>query len=529
MVRSGGGWGRKTLAVCLGTGLAVGAGVGVASAGATVSPTPQVSHSVVPALQESGSGVDPLHQFRRQRLSWGTCSAGMLQGQDAVKGQVCALLRVPLNYRDPNGKTIKVAVGRLRAGTDRGVRPVLMMNPGGPGGGAIDMVGQFRDQAPQAVTNRYDLVGMNPRGLTGGSQPLQCMGTMTAGEIDMAFSTLNAYRPAAFPARVKAARGIADKCGKKIGPDLAHYTTANTARDMDVLRSVLGVPKISYLGVSYGTYLGAVYAQLFPDRSDRFVLDSTLDPETFASPGWMRDYAPQAEQAFTHWTAWAATHDNTYHLGKTPTAVRSSFYAIVKQMGPDSGGSMRQTMRRSVYDVKRASEYVVEHRNDTAETLPWMPPSGPDETINPIDSAIKALYYTVVCGESRGWPTNPGDYRQAALEAKKKFPLAGDIANDITPCAFWPYQSAEAPIAVSNSVPLLMIHNQWDGQTPLPGAQAARRLLHGSRMVTVKNGQGHGIYLENGNTCARTHVSSYFITGQLPTTDLTCTAPIPQP
>ncbi len=453
----------------------------------------------------------------------------MLQGEDAVKGEVCALLRVPLNYRDPNGKTIKVAVGRLRAGPDRGMRPVLMMNPGGPGIGAIDMVGLFRDQAPEAVTDRYDLVGMNPRGLTGGSQPLQCKGKMTAGEIDMAFSSLRAYRPAAFPDRVKAARGIADKCGKKIGPDLAYYTTANTARDMDVLRSVLGVPTISYFGVSYGTYLGAVYAQLFPDRTDRFVLDSTVNPEAFASSRLLRDYAPQAEPAFTHWTSWAATHDNTYHLGKTPAAVRNTFYAIVKQMGPDSGGTLREVMRLDVYDVKEASKYVVEHRKDTAETFPWMPPSGPDETIEPVDSAITALDYTVMCGESRGWPTNPDDYRQAALEAKKKFPLAGDIANDITPCAFWPYRSAEAPVTVSNSVPLLMIQNQWDGQTPLPGAQAAHRLLRGSRMVTVGNGQGHGIYLENGNTCARTHVSSYFLTGQLPAADLTCTSPTPQP
>lgn len=183
------------------------------------------------------------------------------------------VLLVPLSYADPEGRSISLMIDRLPAGTP-GPHPILLTNPAGPGGQGLPTPGQLRGELPAAVLNTYDIIGFDPR-FIGRSTPITCgQPAEDLGGIWMRWP-----HPGSFPWDVAAARDRAQACAANSGWALPYATTANTARDMDIIRGVLGAPRMSFLGFSYGGYLGAVYTALFPRRTGRFVLDSPVDPD----------------------------------------------------------------------------------------------------------------------------------------------------------------------------------------------------------------------------------------------------------
>jgi pimeloyl-ACP methyl ester carboxylesterase len=175
---------------------------------------------------------------------------------------------VPLDYARPAGRRIDIAISRVRAADPGKRRGVLLMNPGGPGSSGLNM--PVTKQLPEEVTQQYDLVGFDPRGV-GASTPVTCGLGEGQGWSPIQFDS------AKFAEHVVQTREIADKCWAAQPDLLPHITTRNTARDMNVIRMALGERKISYYGISYGTYLGVVYTQMFPRSSDRIVLDSNVD------------------------------------------------------------------------------------------------------------------------------------------------------------------------------------------------------------------------------------------------------------
>lgn len=224
--------------------------------------------TLVPAFTPAtaSAAADPLKQYLQQKPKWHRCESGNPAGYQ------CAKIKVPLDYSRPGGKKIELAISRIKTSTASERRGVLLLNPGGPGGEGLSMPLMMEPELPKSVKRRYDLIGFDPRGV-GQSSPVSC------GLTDKEREWQRPYKPATFAKDVKWARTVAEKCRAKGGDKLRHLTTRNTARDMDVIRSVLGEKKISYLGYSYGTYLGAVYTQMFPKRADRFVLDSAVDPQ----------------------------------------------------------------------------------------------------------------------------------------------------------------------------------------------------------------------------------------------------------
>ena len=496
---------------------------------------------------------DPLRDYQEQSVVWGACPADM----ESTEGLRCAAVAVPLDYHRPGGERIQIAVSRL-PGTGRGPHRPLFLNPGGPGGPALDMPAAFRSAAPAAVLRQYDLIGMDPRGLGHGT-PLDCKLT---DEQEMFVDQWSyPYRPETFRTAADRSRRVAEACARAVGPRMAHFTTANTARDMDLVRTVLGAPRLSYFGVSYGTYLGAVYTQLFPQRADRIVLDSAVDP-TRLWRGVSLLQAEAAEPAFDRWVAWAARHDATYHLGRTPKQVRKTFRELLRrptepapgaELDGSYGDQLRAYMTRGAVHVKETSEYVVTQKTgqspddpdvvdnpdpvdggdpDGGEEPDPAEPSGPPSVLPSAedpDANFYALNMTIQCGEGRDWPAGDARYRREAAAARARGSLGGDLKANVKPCAYWKHRSAEPPVTVRNTVPALIVQNQWDANTPLVGARAAHRVLAGSRMVTVRNGEGHGIYLEQGDRCARDRVTAYLTTGRLPATDITCVAPEPSP
>ncbi|MFJ7077740.1 alpha/beta hydrolase [Streptomyces sp. NPDC098781] len=480
--------------------------------------------ALTPATASAAAAAHPMSQYLQQKPAWHRCDREMPATFQ------CATIKVPLDYSRPGGKKLDLAISRLKTSTAAERRGVLLLNPGGPGGPGVDMPEQMASELPKSVKAKYDLVGFDPRGI-GQSSPVSC------GLEPEEANWERPYKAATFAKDVKWARAFAEKCDAKQGDKLRHITTRNTARDMDVIRAVLGEKKISYLGYSYGTYLGAVYTQMFPGRSDRFVLDSAVDPARIWR-GMIQIWAEGTEPAFTRWTEWTAERNSTYKLGKTPEAVRKTFYDLVaradrKPIDLDgtklNGDDIRTGSRATFFSVREAAESVVELK----KAAEGRPASGGRESRKPSPvppSFARAVpedngdagFWSVVCADTRNWPRDPERYRADAIRDKARYPLYGDFASNIKPCAFWKKSGSEPATTIDNKVGALILQNEWDSQTPLASGQGMRRLMKGAKMVTVLGGVGHGIY--GSKSCADKPATAYLTTGKLPTKDVTCKA-----
>ncbi|MER5771598.1 alpha/beta hydrolase [Streptomyces sp. NPDC001985] len=479
------------------------------------------------AAAAPGPGTSPLAQYAQQKLTWKRCHP------DLPAAFQCATVKVPLNYAKPGGKKTDIAISRYRTSVPGKRHGVLLSNPGGPGGSGLGLPLEFKTALPQSVRDRYDLIGFDPRGV-GRSSPVTC-GLSGAEAL-----WPRVYKAKTYAKDVATAKGVADKCRKRSGEKVPHTTTRNTARDLDLIRTVLGEKKLNYVGYSYGTYLGAVYSQMFPQRTGRFILDSAVDP-TRTWRGMIQAWADGAEPAFQRWTKWAAARNAVYKLGDTPQKVSKSFWDLVAQADRKpfeyegevfNGDGVREYMRYSTFSVEPASELVVNLRKAAAGkktgpagTEPRRRPAFAVET--PADNG-DAAFWSVVCGDnSAAWPRDTEQYRKDAVRDKKRYPLYGDFGSNITPCAFW-NKSGEPVTKVDNKVPSLIIQNEWDSQTPLSTAKGMRSALKGAKMVTVKNGEGHGVYLFGGSACADAAGTSYLNTGKLPAKDTTCAPGAPR-
>ncbi|AZK97885.1 MULTISPECIES: alpha/beta hydrolase [Streptomyces] len=445
-------------------------------------------------------------------LAWQGC------GGDIPATVECATLKVPLDHSKPGGRKITVSLSRIKAADPGKRRGVLLFNPGGPSASGLFYPLALSGYLPDSVKDRYDLIGFDPRGV-GASSPLAC-GTTNADER----KTYRPYAKATFAKDVAWARDIADRCRNHNIEMLPYINTRNTARDMDFIRGALGERKISYFGLSYGTYLGSVYIQLFPNRADRFVLDSGVDPGRVWR-SMAQSWAVQAEATFDRWTEWTARHAAQYGLGDTPAEVEKLFWNIVARADREpldlggtvfNGADVREYIRWEIPQPPLAARTLGLLRDAAAgKPVPAFP------VFVPTDNEL-ASFTAVMCGDVR-WPTDPAVYRADARRDSVRYPLYGDSVSNIFPCAFWD-RPAEAATRIDNKVPALIVQNEWDPQTPLATALGLRSALKGSRLVTVDEGQGHGVYLRGVSTCADDVATAYLTTGRLPAGDVTCAA-----
>jgi pimeloyl-ACP methyl ester carboxylesterase len=482
--------------------------------------------TVATFLSVPAAADDPLRPYTQQTPHWQRCAAKYPAAHQ------CATIKVPLDYADPGGETTDIAMSRVKARSPKERRGVLLLNPGGPGGPGLDLPVSEGVALPEAVKRQYDLIGFDPRGV-GRSSPVSC--GLTADEQHLE----RPYKSGTFVKDVRWVRTVADKCRAREGDRLRHLTTRNTARDMDVVRAVLGEEKISYLGFSYGTYLGAVYAQLFPRRTDRFVLDSAVDPALYGR-GMFRAMAQRAEPAFARWTRWTALRHTTYGLGRTPAEVRTTFWGLVARAdrepveyeGTLFTGDTVRAWRAGFSRVQGAAEWVaglkkaaegkgLKKAAERKRPDPSGAPSASSRDVPPDNEAASA--WAVLCSDTRtSWPRDPEQYRRDAIRDRARYPLSGDFESGIKPCAFW-QPGSEPRTTVANGVPVLIVQNEWDPATPLAGGRAMHRALSGSRLVTVVGGEGH--IVSGTNPCADRSAEVYLTTGRLPAADLTCRAP----
>ncbi|MEE3851638.1 alpha/beta fold hydrolase [Gordonia sp. LSe1-13] len=246
------------------------------------------------------------HAVPEQRLDWGPCPAIHYAAPEVR----CATVQVPRDHANPSGPTIDITVSRLAARDPSRKRGVLIGNPGGPGGDAVGMFSAL--PIPQAMRDEWDLVAVQPRGLLS-STPVQC-DPLEESDTVAAITTAGAVNR--------------ERCDRSNPGYVRTITTENTARDIESVRRLLGVDKVSLYGISYGTLLMSTYATLFPHRTDRLVLDSGVDPALV----W-NDVLASQTQAYKRrvheMMAWIAQRDNIYHLGTTPLAVYRAWSAKV--------------------------------------------------------------------------------------------------------------------------------------------------------------------------------------------------------
>ena len=255
-----------------------------------------------------------------QTILWGPCSDPVLTAAHAQ----CGFLSVPLDYQNPSGAKIQLAVSRVQHTSPAAqYQGVMLTNPGGPGASGLQLatLGEF---VPNGVGAQYDWIGFDPRGVGSSKPALSCMPDYFAGDRPPYVPT----KPAILRKWLARSKAYADACEANAPELLPHMKTTDSARDMDSIRLALGAAQINYYGFSYGTYLGQVYATLFPTHVRRMVLDSNVDPRRV----WYQanlDQAAAIERNIKIWFGWLAKYDDVYHLGKSESAVERLFYRQV--------------------------------------------------------------------------------------------------------------------------------------------------------------------------------------------------------
>jgi pimeloyl-ACP methyl ester carboxylesterase len=462
-------------------------------------------------------------------IRWHHCQLDAADAEGAEldrAGAECGELKVPLDYSRPDGPKISIAMSRLRATGDR--IGTMVLNDGGPGGPGLSMPLRLR-VAMKEAGSRYDLIGVDPR-FVGRSTPVDCRlpiaGWPWSGGSDKA----------SFLRSTKLQADIAARCRDNAGSVLPYVNTRNTARDIDQVRIALGEEKISYLGYSYGTYLGSVYLQLFPGRTDRVVLDGPMDPATYG-PRLLRSVGPANEAALRAWASWAAARNSTYHLGTTTKQVLAGLDRVyhaaagkglrigkhtlddgslpVVLFGPlaDDRDQARAVYTGFVQTLLKATNGPVEPGADLGGFL--------DALLSPALSQLVSGLTAITCGD-RAVPHDPQVYWRDIQQHRRDEPYVGSLTRMVSPCAFWPVQPQEPPTRIANAEPALIVAADGDPRAIYANAAQLQKGLTEARLLTLKNARKHGIFGEYGNDCVDNRVVSYLVSGRLPATDLTC-------
>jgi pimeloyl-ACP methyl ester carboxylesterase len=499
------------LALALAFSLAVAACTNSASPAGSASGTGGGSAS----SGSPGAGIIP----DTSTLGWHDCGGG-LSGQ----GMQCASLKVPVNYAQPGGRKLTLALSMVPATAPKSQQQgVMLVNPGGPGASGLSLAAQVAEGIDPNVAADYDIVGFDPRGVGSSVPALSCDPSFFSG-------VRPDYIPsgqAAEQVLINRAKTYAEGCQRRFGWLLPYMTTQNSARDMDAIRQALGVGKINYFGFSYGTYLGEVYGTLFPGHVRRMVLDSTVDPTgVWWTDNIDQDYAFQ--NRFDAFFAWIAKYDSTYHLGTTAAAVRANWYKARQMLKakPVAGDNGKPLIGEDEFDdTFLYAGYLNQLWPDLAQALSDYLSSGGSDTGGLISQFQSngaqnenefAVYNAVQCADV-DWPRSWAYWNRATKQVYRTAPFqAWDNAWYNAACAFWPVKGPAKPLQINGAgLPsILMLQGTLDAATPYLGAQNAHKRLPSARMV-VFEGDGNHAQLPT-DSCGQGYLTAYLSTGAVP-------------
>ncbi len=465
-----------------------------------------------------------LARFYSQQLSWQGCRGS---------GE-CAKLLVPVDYANPSGETIELSVLRVKA---RGGPRIgsLVVNPGGPGGSGVSYAVAASQIVGAPVRTRFDVVGFDPRGV-GESAPIDCL---SDAELD-AFLGMDptpddAAEQQAFLAQ---ARKLADGCKQRGGALLGHVSTVEAARDMDVLRAALDEPQLHYLGKSYGTFLGATYADLFPSKVGRFVLDGVVAPELssaqlsegqargfeLATRAYLQDCIDQGNCPVgdTVEEGMQSLRDLLKSLDGQPLPVTND--ARVKQL-TEGWGSIgiavamytKRYWPRLTTALRSAKEGKGDALMDLADLYADRDSSGQYE------GNIMEVIYAVNCLD-RPDTADVAEITKNEEQFTKSAPTWGRmLAWGSVPCGVWPVQGKTPPhpISAKGSGPIVVVGTTRDPATIYEWSKALRNELSNAVLLTY-DGDGHTAYRQGGSVCLDGPIDQYYVNGTVPQDGLKC-------
>ncbi|WP_408909581.1 alpha/beta hydrolase [Streptomyces solicavernae] len=466
----------------------------------------------------------------RTGIDWKDCPADW--GLD--RPVQCGWVSVPLDYSKPHGKQIKLAVDRAKStGTKEERQGSLVYNPGGPGGSGMRFPLRITKKSPlwQKTAEAYDFVGFDPRGV-GHSAPISCVDPqefVKAPKLDPVPDSEADKR-----AQRKLAAEYADGCKERSGEMLPHMTTPNTARDLDVIRAALGDRKLNFLGVSYGTYLGAVYATLFPDHVRRMLVDSVVNPsreKIWYQANLDQDVAFQTR--WDDWTEWVAKNDASFHIGDTQEKVQAQWLKLRAAAKKEPIGGVVGPAEligffqgAPYYDSAWVPTAEVWSKYLAGDEKALVEAAGPDLSDTAGNIAAEngnAVYTAVECADAK-WPTNwkKWDRDNTRLHEDHPFMTWANAWMNL-PCATWGVKQ-QTPVEVKSGKglpPVLIVQSERDAATPYEGAVELHERLKGSRLITEKNAGSHGV-TNLVNPCINERVDAYLLSGKTDSRDVTC-------
>ncbi|MGW7706605.1 alpha/beta hydrolase [Streptomyces sp. NPDC054771] len=504
------------LATTLGTaGLLISGCTSGSSTNTSSSASSAASAPAVPA------GLKP---YYAQQLKWRDCG---------VEGFQCTTMKAPLDYKKPDGTEINLAVSRKKA-TGPGKRiGSLLVNPGGPGGSAVEYLQSYAALGyPAQVRARYDMVAVDPRGVAR-SEPVVCLTGPQMDSYTEVDQTPDDTREVTD--LTDAFKELADGCEKHSGEILPHVSTVETARDMDMLRSLLGDEKLNYVGASYGTFLGATYAGLFPARVGRLVLDGAMDPSLDALT-LNRDQTAGFETGFQAFAADCVKKKNC-PLGTTSTADAA---ARMKRLFTDldarpiaTGESRRLTeslattgVIAAMYDESAWPQLrealAAAQKGDGSGLLALSDsyyerrPNGTYANLMFANAAVNCLDQPPAFADAKAAARAVPSFEKASPVFGKSFAWAA------LNCADWPVPPTGHPhrIEAKGAAPIVVVGTTRDPATPYKWAQSLAGQLSSGTLLTYR-GDGHTAY-GRGSECIDTAINAYLLEGTPPTKDEKC-------
>jgi pimeloyl-ACP methyl ester carboxylesterase len=501
--------------------------VSACSSGGTASTSGNAADAVLAALPRSTPSA--LSPYYGQKLSWRTCGAPGFQ---------CATMRAPLDYARPGEGDVRLAVARKKA-TGKG-KPLgsLLVNPGGPGGSAIGYLQQYAGIGyPAKVRARYDMVAVDPRGVAR-SEPVECLDGRQMDTYTQTDTTPDDRKET--DELVDAYKKFAEGCGKDSAELLRHVSTVDAARDMDILRAAVGDSKLTYVGASYGTFLGATYAGLFPGRVGRLVLDGAMDP-SLSARRMNLDQTAGFETAFQSFAKDCVQQPDCPlgRKGTTPAQVGTNLSAFFKKLdahpvptGDADGRKLGEALATTgviaaMYDegawaqLREALTSAMKEKDGAG--LLVLSDSYYERDANGRYSNLMFANAAVNCLDLPGAFTGPDQVEKALPSFEKASPVFGEgLAWAALNCAYWPVKAMGAPhrIQAKGAAPIVVVGTTRDPATPYRWAQSLSRQLSSARLLTYE-GDGHTAY-GRGSTCIDSTIDAYLLRGTPPTKGKRC-------
>ena len=482
------------------------------------------SSTKVPFIEKTFSA---LAEYEQQKLDWSDC-------YDYFE---CSELRVPIDYDDLSVGTFRISVLRAVAKDQDNRLGSIVVNPGGPGGSGVDYAYNADYIFSPDITDVYDIVGFDPRGVAL-SEPISCF---TPEELDKNFAAdSKPDNEEEITATLEESEAFAKKCAENT-EHLEHFTTAETARDMDILRAALGEKKLNYVGKSYGTYLGTLYANIFPNKVGRFVLDGAVDPNI---PMKEQNLAQAIgfDKALTAFVNDCATQSDCPFTG-TPAQAQATIIATLQaaattplpQKNPEDGDDRLITesiivigMASSLYDdvdgwpkLRQAFTESAQNYGDTfLQLADEYTGRNPDGTFRSNDFDSGAVIDCLDWKDRR----TVDQYKADVQEFTTKAPVFGPyIAFSGVHCRYFPQPSTQrAPDSLTTikTTPIIVIGTIRDPATPYTWSVSLAKIFTGSRLISL-NADGHTGH-GRGSACVDDAVDAYLLKGTLPSANLSC-------